>query len=195
MTEPLGIALELAARRKALARRLSPLARRLAFPEMYDHRYTPRQSAKPRIFATAVPASKTQKALAAQPQAIVIVEVCARLWGVPAGQLYDFHRGAVYVRPRQAAMSLMRDLLKLSLPVIGVILNRDHTTVLTGQRKHWEVYAVKPDYAARYDAAEAELRELLGNVPKSDTGTVGGQVDGVTEAPSHRLPADMQKAA
>jgi hypothetical protein len=194
VNEPLGIALELAERRKALAKRMSPLARRLAFPELYDHRYAPRRSVKPRIFAAATPSSKTQKALAAQPQATVIVEVCAAVWGVPHGQIYDYHRSATYARPRQAAMSLLRDLLELSLPVIGVILNRDHTTCLAGHRKHWEVYALNSDYAAKYDAAEAQARELLRNAATSDTAAAGGQVDGCTEQPSHLAPAKITTA-
>ena len=202
MNEPLGIALELMAKRKALAARLSPFARKLAFPDHYDFSIKRRTIVKPKImvvgtdWSTDKRVTKYDKADAAQANANVIVEVCASTWGVPAGQIYDVPRKAIYVRPRQAAMNLMREMLGLSQPVIGVVLNRDHTSVLHGLRKHAETYEANRDYARRYDQAQQQLGELFkpNAATTSDTVTAaGGEEDGRTERPS--LPSSASQEA
>jgi chromosomal replication initiation ATPase DnaA len=44
-------------------------------------------------------------------------------------------RSFVFSRPRQLAYYLLRDLLGLSTPDIGVILDRDHTTICHGLKR------------------------------------------------------------
>jgi hypothetical protein len=204
MNEPLGIALELIARRKALAARLSPQARRLAFPDHYELTVRRRTIIQPTItvvgndWSTEKRVTKYDKADRSKDQCRFVVDTCARIWQVPAGQIYDVTRKAIYVRPRQASMALMRGVLALSMPVIGVILHRDHTSCLHGLRKHSEIYEINPAYAAKYDQATAELRKVFkGNgATTSDTvAPVDDDADAVTEPVSRASSASIQQEA
>lgn len=200
MNEPLGIALELMQKRRALAARLSPLARRLAFPEHFDRHVAKRAPVPPKMRAvhndwdTVRRETLRTKALRVEPQATAIVKVCASAWGVPAGQIYDCSRKAIYVRPRQAAMAMMRDILKISLPTIGMILNRDHSTVMSGIAKHEWFYETNADYARRFDAALQEANAALRQT--ADAGRLaGGEVDGCPRQSSHPSSALIEKRA
>lgn len=202
MNEPLGIALELAARRRALAARMSPLARRIAFPELFRKEPV----AKPRTVTTTLPAiddawptkREPLKARVRRLQSTgqLVVAVVARHWDVADTLVCAPTKRHVAVRPRRAAMNILREVFGLSLPTIGGLLYRDHSTVKTGLLRHADDYDLDADYRRRYDAAEAEVRSLiLENAVTSDTTAAGGQVDGCTEHPSHRLPANQQREA
>lgn len=170
MIEPLGIALELIERRKALAARLTPAARERVFPTIYgaaapkpgaprEHRKLP-----PLCEADAVEVKRPSprvKALAVERETTIIVDVCARHWDVPPSCIYDAGRLKIWVRPRRAAIVLMQRLLKLSLPTIGYTMGRDHSTVCHAIQVHSADYETDAEYARRFDAAEAEARELL----------------------------------
>lgn len=202
MNEPLGIALELAARRKALAARMSPQARRLAFPDVYRVEEERRAEIKYRIkkiksdWSAGKHVTSREKAIAMQPQTQIVTKTCARIWQVPVGQIYDAARLQIYVLPRRASMALMRDLLDMTLPAIGVTLNRDHTSCMYAVQKHEETYDCNPDYRRKYDEAEAELRFVFKrNVATSDTATADDEVDAVAEPASHPSSADMKEAA
>lgn len=200
VNEPLGIALELMARRKALAARLSPQARRLAFPDIVRREQERRLEIKYRIKriesdwlgGKRVPAR--EKALAMESKTRVVVQTCARLWGVPTAMIYSEGKLRMYVLPRRAAMSLMRDLLGMTLPSIGITLNRDHTTCVHALQKHEDTYDCERDYAVKYDMAEAELRSLFSQTP--DAGRAAGdEVDGCPRQSSHPSSADIKAAA
>lgn len=199
MSEPLGIAREIYLRREAFIARLSPATRARVFPTLFPQRINP--APKPAIAQRRLvlwePRCKrmsiAEKAYAARSNAALIVNTCARHWDVPANMLYDAARLQLYVLPRRASMALMRDLLGLSLSTIGFILgHRDHTTVLSGLARHEETYEARRDYAARYDAAEAELK---GNGATLDTAPADGDVDGSNELPSRASSATLRRAA
>lgn len=166
MSECLGIAREIYLRREALIARMSPATRARVFPALFPQRINPapRPTLAQRRLVLSEPRRKrmsiAEKAFAARSNATIIVNTCARHWDVPANMLYDAVRLQLYVLPRRASMALLRNLLGLSLPTIGFILGgRDHTTVLAGLARHEETYEARRDYAARYDAAEAELKD------------------------------------
>lgn len=196
--EPLGIALELAAKRKALAARLSPQARRLAFPELYQKPQTTRERVPPLRIVWAsdsdadwstrkrVPAAV--KAERMKGDALRVIAAVAKHWGVAEPLIYAATKRHVAVRPRRAVMFLLRDLYGAGLPTIGKLLHRDHTTVKTGLERHADDYERDADYRERFDAALAELREapITRNAATSDTAAAGGQGDGCTEQPSPR---------
>lgn len=100
--------------------------------------------------------------VAAQREGIqTIILVCARHWNVTPQALTAFGRVRIFARPRQAAMLLMRDLLGLSFPAIGLALGRrDHTTALDGARRAQELLETDAAWGARYHAALAELKGL-----------------------------------
>jgi chromosomal replication initiation ATPase DnaA len=64
-----------------------------------------------------------------------IIDLVARRHGLTIDLLRGQSRSAPLVRVRQFAMSEARD-AGYSLPEIGRALNRDHTTVLHGIRRH-----------------------------------------------------------
>jgi len=198
MSEPLGIARELYLRREAFIARLSPATRARVFPALFPSRINP--APKPALAQRRLVLweprkrmSIVEKAYAARSNAALIVNTCARHWDVPVNMLYDVARLQIYVLPRRAAMALMRDLLGLSLSTIGFILgHRDHTTVLSGLARHEETYEARRDYAARYDAAEAELK---GNGATLDTAPADGDADGSNELPSRASSAILKRVA
>jgi len=199
MSEPLGIAREIYLRREALIARMSPAARARVFPTLFPKRINP--APKPALAQRRLvlwePRRKrmsiAEKAYAARSNAALIVNTCARHWDVPVNMLYDAARLQLYVLPRRAAMALMRDVLGLSLSTIGFILgHRDHTTVLSGLARHEETYEARRDYAARYDAAEAELK---GNGATLDTAPADGDADGSNELPSRAPSAILKRVA
>lgn len=176
MSEPLGIALELMQKRRALAARMSPLARKLAYPDLYRAEVEMRRPVLPprpciprrksNEWSSPMRVTKQEKAAAVWKETQALIVIVAKHWEVPASMIYDECRKAIYARPRQASMGMMRDVMGLSLPVIGVTLSRDHTSCLWGLESHQKHYATNRDYARRYDAAEAEVRAMLG--PKTE---------------------------
>jgi hypothetical protein len=197
MNEPLGLALELAERRKSLAARMSPWALRLAFPQAHRP-----PGDLPPVVKITKPEPQEQEPVA-MPAAsreiaphLYIVASCALLWNIDAKAILSGSHKALHVRPRQAAMVLMRRLLRYSLPRIGKMLRRDHTTVMHALRIHEQYYENDDGYRARFDAAQEQLSQrFTRNAATSDTAAAGGQVDGCTEQPSHRLPASHRRAA
>ena len=66
------------------------------------------------------------------------------------------HRGIV--RPRQIVMFLAREMTPLSYPRIGAHFNRDHTTVLFGERRIKELMQKRPKVADYVKECRALVR-------------------------------------
>ncbi len=64
-----------------------------------------------------------------------VVRAVAKYYGVSLGDIVSSRRARGLIRPRQVAMYLARELTGHSLPAIGRVLDRDHTTVLHGCRR------------------------------------------------------------
>lgn len=204
MTEPLGIALELRRRREAFAARLSPQARRLAYPSMFRPAFVAEPPEEKRKRPTPIddewstPARPTSaiKARELQPKSDLIVATVARIWGIPPSLVYAPTKKHMAVRPRRAVMALLRTLCDASLPTIGLLIDRDHTTIKTGLDRHADDYEARDDYRRQFDAAEAELREVFTrNAATSDTAAAGGERDGCPRQPSPTSPAKDTGAA
>lgn len=91
----------------------------------------------------------------------MVVAGCSEEFGVPLVTLLSDQRGNGVAVPRQAAMALSYRLARKSLPAIGRAMNRDHTTVLHGVRRHEERAAADPVLAARVAALSARLEERI----------------------------------
>lgn len=63
-------------------------------------------------------------------KATYIRECVAEAYNIDPGWINSFARNKSYTWPRQVAHYLTRKMLKKSLPEIGRIYDRDHTTVL-----------------------------------------------------------------
>lgn len=61
-----------------------------------------------------------------------IVNAVARRSGITGADIIRQTRYHVYSRPRQLTMYLLRELTPMSLPAIGRVLKRDHSTVKHG---------------------------------------------------------------
>ncbi len=86
-------------------------------------------------------------------QSIDIIEAASRAFQVPVQVIKSDIRSAPACAPRFAAMKLMREERCLSYPVIGRLLDRDHSTVMSGIRRANELLATDPDFAAAYERA------------------------------------------
>lgn len=86
-----------------------------------------------------------------------ILDTVASDFGVTTQELLGEGKAANLAVPRHIAMALARRMLGYSLPRIGRLLNRDHTTVLYGIRRITALAEDNPDLAARIDHLAAAL--------------------------------------
>jgi len=87
----------------------------------------------------------------------LVIRMVTEYYGVSLCDLVSRRRGAALVRPRQVAMYLARMLTKRSLPAIGRLLDRNHSTILYGCRK----IATQRLQDAKLDADIRELTDLM----------------------------------
>ncbi len=90
-----------------------------------------------------------------------IITACAAEFGQPIEEVLGEGRRAEAIEARHAAMALGRRLLGYSLPRIGRVMRRDHTTVLSAIRGVERRAAEDPEYAARLDALAARIRQQM----------------------------------
>lgn len=83
-----------------------------------------------------------------------IISAAAKYYGIPLRDLVSFRRARGLIRPRHVAMYLARTLTKHSLPAIGRIFERDHTTIMHGCRQIERQRRQDPEL-------DAELQELI----------------------------------
>lgn len=94
----------------------------------------------------------------AQPTRVKpIITAVARYYSLSVNQMISFRRARYVARPRHIAMYLARELTGKSLPVIGRIIHRDHTTVLRAA----EAVALRRKTDARLDREITDLIALL----------------------------------
>jgi chromosomal replication initiation ATPase DnaA len=111
---------------------------------------------------------------------------CAR-FGLTPEMLHGPSRCRGIARPRQIVMYLAREMTPLSYPRIGAHFHRDHTTVLSGERRIRELMLVKPKLAAyvrevralvrpreKEKARELAQQPLVTKPPQAEAETGGG---------------------
>lgn len=182
------------AKRSAMVSRMSPAARHLAFPKLYARPVvveeptmlgkpeaalcrpllcsvkppvlpiTPAPKLKPRWPKSTVPTK--EKVDASRLQIDEIIRVCEARWEISSGSIVTPSHRRRYTMPRFAAMKLLRELLKLSMPAIGLALgNRDHTTALSGYKRANDLHMTDCDWRARYEAALIDLTSTEPSFP------------------------------
>jgi len=67
--------------------------------------------------------------VSAHPTVARIQAEVARFYGIELFEMLSTRRARTVTRPRQLAMFLARELTPLSLPLIGRLFKRDHSTV------------------------------------------------------------------
>lgn len=88
-----------------------------------------------------------------------VLEAAAIAHGMTAADLRGISRTADRVRARQSFMALAREVCTASLPSIGMEVNRDHTTVLHGLKKHADWLEKSFDYRRAYEKARRLVHE------------------------------------
>lgn len=82
-----------------------------------------------------------------------VVRYVATLYDLSVDDLKGPCRARRVARPRQIAMHCVRRLCPhMSYPAIGMLLDRDHTTVMHGERKIGELVELEEDIAIAVDA-------------------------------------------
>jgi chromosomal replication initiation ATPase DnaA len=98
--------------------------------------------------------------LAVPRQIKPVIRTVAKYYGVSLTDLLSCRRNRSVARPRHVAMYLAERLTRHSLPAIGRILDRDHSTIMHGCRK---IATLRLEDAK----LDAEIRELIGLLTKA----------------------------
>ena len=93
-----------------------------------------------------------------------IVNAAARYYGLTRADIFGPCRARRYSRPRQMVMLLARAHTKLSQPQIGMLLKRDHTTILHGCRSATAL--LEGDLDAQNDRQMIEAALVAGVMPE-----------------------------
>jgi chromosomal replication initiation ATPase DnaA len=86
-----------------------------------------------------------------------VLEIAARVLDVSHGELIGSIKEKRIVHRRWLLMLYFREVRGYSLPRIGAILHRDHTTILSGLERCREKLAVDAEYRALNDALRGAL--------------------------------------
>lgn len=92
----------------------------------------------------------------------------SKAWEVNEEVLWSKRRAWFVAHPRFAAFKLARDLTPLSLPVIGRLFGRDHTTVMHGIKRAEALQIEDDDFSGRYRIAQTVALEYSTPVPETD---------------------------
>lgn len=102
--------------------------------------------------------------LAVPSQIKPVIRAVAKYYGVSLTDLLSRRRSRSVAAPRHVAMYLAKELTKYSLPAIGCILDRNHSTLMHGCRK----IAAQRLEDPKLDAEIRELIRLLTQGPQHD---------------------------
>lgn len=86
-----------------------------------------------------------------------IIGVVAEHYGISASDIISSRRTANVVRPRQVAMYLAKTLTLRSLPEIGRLFDRDHTTVIASIRRIQSIMDADEDFRAVVNCLRQKL--------------------------------------
>lgn len=141
----------LAAERRARLERMHQASLQ-HFDRCYDEAF-------PRVEITPAPAGPVLPALPVPPRATLLIqEAVCKKFGIDRRDLIGPVRKPIFVKPRQIAMFLTRELLALSYPRIATEFRRcDHSAVIHSVRIAQKMIDRDPAIAATV----AELREEL----------------------------------
>ena len=82
-------------------------------------------------------------------------------YNVKPTQLRGTRRDALFVKPRQICMYLLKEDLKITLVEIGNLLGgRDHTTIMHGVEKIRELKELNPQLQQEVNAIKSMLQEV-----------------------------------
>lgn len=89
-----------------------------------------------------------------------IVDLVAARFQLTGRDLFHRRRTARIALPRQAAMTLMRQVLGLPLQTIGRLFDRDHGTVMHAAKAVASHSASSPEFAATWEALRSATFKL-----------------------------------
>ena len=97
-----------------------------------------------------------------QPITVAMIQaITAHCFDVPVQSMTSKRRFQKWAYPRMAAMVIARVMLpKVSYPALGRMFNRDHTTILYGERRAMRLAKKRPEFKDKLDAAFAGVMEF-----------------------------------
>jgi hypothetical protein len=154
----LGIVHDIQARRAAILSHQSPAVRRriLGQPTPMPDGPKPKQ-ARLEPVRRLLPRKRDDLRGTKPERVVAAIEAVAEAFGVAIQDIAGPWKPTPIIQARQAAYLLLVERLKLSYPVAGRRLGRDHTSVLWGVRRAHEHLETNPDWTAKYRRAEAIL--------------------------------------
>jgi len=87
----------------------------------------------------------------------LIIHATADEFGITATALLSRNRSAKFSHPRILAMSLARELTKLSYPAIGRAFGKHHSTIISAVDRSPELLELHPEYVAKREAVLVRL--------------------------------------
>ncbi len=118
-----------------------------------------------------------------------IIAITAQYFGITSDDIIGHRRGAKFVRPRQMACYLLREITHKSFPTIGGILgSRDHTTTLYSYRKIERQIREKIDIHTHYSNIMALIDAELASNPRPPVPSVTQPVVAVELENQKSLP-------
>lgn len=103
-----------------------------------------------------------------------IIRACADFYGVSRRNILSHRRTQAVARPRQVAMFLAKTMTLCTLPQIGGMFGRDHTTVIYAVRKIEGLQKTDALLAADVQSIRAGLEEDASRVRQMKREAVGG---------------------
>lgn len=100
------------------------------------------------------------------PPLATIFRVVASFYHLTKIEFFSDRHHPSVVKPRQVAMYLAKKLTKHSFPAIGRLLNRDHTTVLTGANRIADQILIDDVMRRQIDELKSQIAAECALVPE-----------------------------
>lgn len=110
------------------------------------------------------PARRSVESASMQRRFSEIVDAVSAEFEIRRVSILSDRREFKVVLARHVSMALADRLLAYSLPRIGRLVNRDHTTVLYAIRRIKAMSVADPTFAARLDALAARIEQQNGSI-------------------------------
>lgn len=110
--------------------------------------------------------AKTVAVKASKLEASMIISAVSAYFDVPVKQIVGPRRTKDLILPRQVAVYLAVELTALSLPTLGRVFLRDHTTLLHGKNRIAERIKTDAKLAAQVNVIRSHILSVVGEAAK-----------------------------
>lgn len=107
--------------------------------------------------APVIPNDLSEKIIDQQDSYSAIINIVSDAFGVSQKNILSYSRRKDFVMPRHVAMYLLRKVCNYSYPRIGMMFNRDHTSVIHAEKRVKEFASSDVQFRSELDALEKDL--------------------------------------